>query len=157
MNPYDPHNTAYYNSVITSRQNLTLESVLFGSLYTENRTLTDSAMPFKRYHELRGPRVLYLKNYAIQGTVEVTLKTRWPNVVSIPEEYRADFIKLAKLDIEIAAWNSLRYLEDIVTSSGNLSLRFNWEGAEQEREDFLKELRNRSFPDRAGPMYFQIL
>ena len=157
VDPYDPDSTAYYNSVITSRQNLTLESVLFGSLYTENRTLTDSAMPFKRYHELRGPRVLYLKNYAIQGTVEVTLKTRWPNVVSIPEEYRADFIKLAKLDIEIAAWNSLRYLEDIVTSSGNLSLRFNWEGAEQEREDFLKELRNRSFPDRAGPMYFQIL
>ena len=157
VDPYDPDSTAYYNSVITSRQNLTLESVLFGSLYTENRTLTDSAMPFKRYHELRGPRVLYLKNYAIQGTVEVTLKTRWPNVVSIPEEYRADFIKLAKLDIEIAAWNSLRYLEDIVTSSGNLSLRFNWEGAEQEREDFLKELRNRSFPDRTGPMYFQIL
>ena len=157
VDPYDPDSTAYYNSVITSRQNLTLESVLFGSEYTYNRTLTDSAMPFKRYHELRGPRVLYLKNYAIQGTVEVTLKTRWPNVVSIPEEYRADFIKLAKLDIEIAAWNSLRYLEDIVTSSGNLSLRFNWEGAEQEREDFLKELRNRSFPDRTGPMYFQIL
>lgn len=157
VDPYDPDSTAYYNSVITSRQNLTLESVLFGSLYTENRTLTDSAMPFKRYFELRGPRVLYLKNYAIQGTVEVTLKTRWPNVVSIPEEYRADFIRLAKLDVEIAAWNSLRYLEDIVTPSGNLSLRFNWEGAEQEREDFLKELRTRSFPDRTGPMYFQIL
>lgn len=157
VDPYDPDSTAYYNSVITSRQNLTLESVLFGSLYTENRTLTDSAMPFKRYFELRGPRVLYLKNYAIQGTVEVTLKTRWPNVVSIPEEYRADFIKLAKYDVQIAAWNTLRYLEDIVTAAGNLSLRFNWEGAEQEREDFLKELRTRSFPDRVGAMYFQIL
>lgn len=157
VDPYDPDSTAYYNSVITSRQNLTLESVLFGSEYSYNRVLTDAAMPFKRYHELRGQRVLYLKNYAIQGTVEVTLKTRWPNVVSIPEEYHEDFLRLATLDCKIKLWNDLAYLANIVTSEGNLELNFDWSNAEQERSDFLRELRTRSFPDRTGPMYFQIL
>ena len=157
VDPYDPDSTAYYNSVITSRQNLTLESVLFGSEYSFNRVLTDAAMPFKRHHELRGQRVLYLKNYAIQGTVEVTLKTRWPNVVSIPEEYHEDFLHLATLDCKIKLWNDLAYLSSIVTSEGNLELNFDWSNAEQERSDFLRELRTRSFPDRTGPMYFQIL
>lgn len=157
VDPYDPDSTAYYNSVITSRQNLTLESVLFGSEYSYNRVLTDAAMPFKRHHELRGQRVLYLKNYAIQGTVEVTLKTRWPNVVSIPEEYHEDFLHLATLDCKIKLWNDLAYLANIVTSEGNLELNFDWSNAEQERSDFLRELRTRSFPDRTGPMYFQIL
>lgn len=157
VDPYDPDSTAYYNSVITSRQNLTLESVLFGSEYSYNRVLTDAAMPFKRYHELRGQRVLYLKNYAIQGTVEVTLKTRWPNVVSIPEEYHEDFLHLATLDCKIKLWNDLAYLANIVTPEGNLELNFDWSNAEQERSDFLRELRTRSFPDRTGPMYFQIL
>lgn len=157
VDPYDPDSTAYYNSVITSRQNLTLESVLFGSEYSYQRVLSDSAMPFKRYHELRGQRVLYLKNYAIQGTVEVTLKTRWPNVVSIPEEYHEDFLHLATLDCKIKLWNDLAYLANIVTPEGNLELNFDWSNAEQERSDFLRELRTRSFPDRTGPMYFQIL
>lgn len=157
VDPYDPDSTAYYNSVITSRQNLTLESVLFGNEYSYNRVLTDAAMPFKHYHELRGQRVLYLKNYAIQGTVEVTLKTRWPNVVSIPEEYHEDFLHLATLDCKIKLWNDLAYLANIVTPEGNLELNFDWSNAEQERSDFLRELRTRSFPDRTGPMYFQIL
>lgn len=158
VDPYDPDSTAYYNSVITSRQNLTLESVLFGSLYTESRTLTDFAMPFKRYHELRGSNILYLKNYAIQGTVEVTLKTRWPNVVSIPEEYHEDFMRLAELDCKVWIWNQLKYLRNVVTPAGNLELQIDsWENAEQDRQEFLRELRTKSFPDRVGPMYFQLV
>lgn len=158
VDPYDPDSTAYYNSVITSRQNLTLESVLFGSEYTYSRVLTDAAMPFKRYFELRGPRVLYLKNYAIQGTVEVTLKTRWPNIISIPEEYHEDFVRLAGYDCKIYVWNQLKYLRSITTPAGNIDLQIDsWENAEQERQDFLRELKTRSFPDRTGPMYFQIV
>lgn len=158
VDPYDPDSTAYYNSVITSRQNLTLESVLFGSEYTYNRTLTDSAMPFKRYHELRGSRVLYLKNYAIQGTVEVTMHIAWPNLVSIPEEYHEAFMGLAKLDVKQACWNQLKYLEDVVTPVGNLNLKINdWEGAEKERDEYLQSLRTKSFPDRVGASFFHIL
>ena len=158
VDPYDPNSTAYYNSVITSRQNLTLESVLFGGEYTYNRTLTDNAMPFKRYHELRGSRVLYLRNYAIQGTVEIVLRTNWPNLVSIPEEYKEVFMKLAKLDVEIYLWNQLKYLQSsIVTPAGNIDLQVDWSGADNEREEYLKELRRTSFPDRVGNMYIQLL
>lgn len=157
VDPYDPNSTAYYSSVIASRQNLTLESVLFGSEYTYNRTLTDSAMPFKRYHELRGQNVLYLRNYAIQGTVEVVIKTRWPNIVSIPEEFHEAFMKLAQLDVKIFLWSQLRYLPTIPTPVGTLELRVDWENAENERQDYLKELKRMSFPDRVGPQYFQIL
>ena len=124
VDPYDPDSTAYYNSVITSRQNLTLESVLFGSEYSFNRVLTDAAMPFKRHHELRGQRVLYLKNYAIQGTVEVTLKTRWPNVVSIPEEYHEDFLHLATLDCKIKLWNDLAYFGEYCHFRGKFGAKF---------------------------------
>lgn len=157
VDPYDPDSTAYYNSVITSRQNLTLESVFFGAEYTYNRTLTDTAMPFKRYHELRGPRILYLRNYAIQGTVEVVFKTCWPNIVSIPEEYHEILMDLAKYDIQIYLWGQLKYLESITTPAGNIELRVNWDGAEQERKDFLRELRSKSFPDRVANMYIQLL
>lgn len=157
VDPYDPNSTAYYSSVIASRQNLTLESVLFGSEYTYNRVLTDSAMPFKRYHELRGQNILYLRNYAIQGTVEVVIKTRWPNLVSIPEEYHEAFMKLAQLDVKIFLWGQLRYLPTIPTPVGTLELRVDWENAETERLDYLKELKRMSFPDRVGPQYFQLL
>lgn len=155
--PYDPDSTAYYSSVIASRNNLSLEQLLIGSEYTYNRTLTDFALPWKRYFELRGSNVLYLRNYAFQGQVEITVRTRYPNLVSIPEEYRFDFITLAKYDVKIYLWNQLKYMQDIVTPSGNLNLQINdWEGAEREREDYLKELRQRAFPDRFVTKYFTI-
>lgn len=158
VDPYDPNSAAYHSSVIASRQNLTLEAVLFGAEYTYNRTLTDSAMPFKRYHELRGSRVLYLRNYAFQGTVEIVLRTNWPNLVSIPEEYKEVFMRLAKLDVEIYLWNQLKYLQSsIVTPAGNIDLQVDWSGAEAERDEYLRDLRTRSFPDRVGNMYIQLL
>lgn len=158
VDPYDPDSTSYYSSVIASRQNITLDSILLGAEYTYNRTLTDTALPWKRYHELRGSRILYLRNYAFMGNVEITIKTRYPNIVSIPEEYREIMLKLAKFDIQIKLWNELKYIQDVVTPSGNLDLRISdWESAEKEREDYLRELRNRTLPDRVGASYFRLL
>jgi hypothetical protein len=157
VDPYDPNSTAYYSSIIASRNNITLESVLMGSEYTYNRTLTDFAFPWKRYHEYRGGNVLYLRNYAFGGTAEITVKTRFPNLVSIPEEYREIFITLAKYDVRIFLWNWLKYLTDIVTPSGNLDLRFDWSDAERDREDYLKELRTKTLPDRVFSRYFTIV
>lgn len=154
VDPYDPNSSQYYSSVIASRNNLSIESLMMGSEYTYNRTLTDFAMPWKRYYEYRGNNVLYLRNYAFGGRVEITVRTRWPNVASIPEELRSDFILLAKYDVEINLWTNLRYLESVVTPAGNLDLKFNWDNAEQEREDFIKELRTRAFPDRVQTRYF---
>lgn len=157
VDPYDPDSTAYYSSVIASRNNLSLESVLMGAEYTYNRTLVDFGIPWKRYFELRGSNVLYLRNYAFQGMVEITVRTRYPNLVSIPEEYHTELMKLAKLDVQIKLYNELKYLESVVTPAGNLDLKIgNWENAEQERSDYLQELRNKSFPDRVASKYFRI-
>ena len=73
VDPYDPDSTAYYNSLITSRQNLTLEGLLMGSEYTYNRTLADNATPFKPYKEYRGGRILYLMNWGYHGLVEIEI------------------------------------------------------------------------------------
>lgn len=158
VDPYDPNSSQYYSSVIASRNNLTLDSVLMGAEYTYSRTLIDTSMPFKRYHELRGARLLYLRNYAFAGQVELELKTRWPNLVAIPEEFAQEFTTLAKLDLKIKLWNELKYLESISTPAGNMDLKINdWESAERDRDDYLAQLRLRTFPDRVMDNYFQIL
>lgn len=154
---YDPDSTAFYSSILASRQNITLESVFMGSEYTTSRTLIDSAIPYKRYKEFRGGRILYLKNWGYTGGVEIKIKTTWPNIVSIPEEYQEIFTTLAKYDIQMKLWNELKYLEDVPTPNGNLQLRIDWSGAERDREDYLKELRLKSLADRVGPVYFHIL
>lgn len=158
VDPYDPRSADYFSWVNTNRQNLTLDSLLMGSEYTYNRTLTDFAVPFKKYHELRGSRILYAKNYFFDGILELTIKTDYPNIVSIPEEYREIFIKLAIFDIKIRLYNELKYLEDIVTPSGNLNLRVSdWESAYRDREDYLRDLKRISFPDRVGDKFFRIV
>lgn len=155
--PFDPNSSAYYESIINSRQGITLEGVLMGAEYTYNSTLFNAAYPWNRYYELRGPHTLYLRNYAAGGTAEITVKTRYPNIASIPEEFREVFITLAVLDCQIYLWNNLRFINDIVTPSGNLSLPFDWSGAGGERADFLRDLRSRSLPDRVGMSYFRII
>lgn len=158
VDPFDPESSAYYSSIIASRHNLTLEGVLMGSEYTYNRTLVDSAVPYKAYKELRGPRTLYLRNYTYSGVVELNLKVPWPNIVSIPEEYREILLSLAQFDIKIKLWNELKFMEDVVTPTGNLSLRVSdWESATKDREDYIRELQTKTLPDRTGPCYFQIL
>ena len=158
VDPYDPDSSAYYSSIIASRNNLTLEGVLMGSEYTYNRTLVDSAVPFRRYKEYRGGGVLYLRNWNLQSAVVIDVSTVWPNVVSIPTEYWEIFMKLAMLDVKVDLWDQLKYFESIVTPVGNLDLKTgSWESASNEREDYLKELRNKSLADRVGPTYFLVL
>ena len=158
VDPYDPNSTAYYSSVIASRNNLTLEAVLMGSEYTYNRTLTDFAMPWKRYHELRGQRTLYLRNYAFAGQVEIVCRTIYPNIASIPEEYYEIFMNLAKLDTKIMLWNELKFIESVVTPTGNLDLKISdWEGAEKERDDYLRELKTKTFSDRVHDGHFRLV
>lgn len=158
VDPYDPESAAYYSSVIASRNNLSLEGVLMGAEYSYNRLLTDFAMPWKKFYELRGSHVLYLRNFTFEGTVEIIVKTLYPNLVAIPEEYRNVMMDLAKYDIKIKCWNELKYLPSIVTPVGNIDLKIDdWENAERERDDYLKDLRTRSFPDRVMDHYFRLV
>lgn len=161
VDPYDPNSSSYYSSIVASRNNITLDAVLMGSEYTYNRTLTDFAFPWKRYHELRssgvGTALVYLRNYAFMSTAEIVFKCSYPNLHCVPEEYKEHLMKLASLDVKQYLWHSLRYIEDIVTPSGNLQLRFDWSNAESEREEYLKELRLKSFPDRQFASYYHLV
>lgn len=158
VDPYDPDSSSYYSSVIASRNNLTLEALLMGAEYSYSRTLSDTAMPWKRESRLIGDRVLWLRNYAFGGTVELECKIPWPNLVSVPPEFYSEFMYLAKLDCKIYLWNQLKYLENIVTPVGNMDLKVSdWENADRERDDYLKELRTKSFPDRVLDKYFRLV
>ena len=158
VDPYDPETSAFLSAMVANRNNITVESVLLGAEYTYNRTLTDFSIPYKRYHELRGSRVLYLENWPQGCQIELHIKTRYPNIVSIPEEYHELFMQLAKYDIKIKLWNELKYLEDVVTPAGNINLKISdWDSADKDREDFLRDLKNKSLPDRVLDNYFRLV
>lgn len=158
FNPYDPQSSTYYNQILTSRNNLSIDDILMGAEYTYNRTMTNFALPYNMYYELRGDHVLYLRNYNYMGPVEIIVRTRYPNLVSIPEEYREIFMKLAKFDVKIKLWNELKYMNDIVTPAGNLNLRIDeWESADRDREDYLRDLAVKTLPDRVGNSFFTVV
>lgn len=149
---------AYYSTMIPDIGNFDIANILLGAEASYNETLIRNAVPFKRNFSLKGSNVLYLLNYPLDGIVEVKIRTSFPNIASIPVEYKEVLMNLAKLDIKIKLYNELKYLEDIVTPSGNLSLRISdWESAERDRDDYIKDLRIKSFPDRVGSGYFTIV
>ena len=156
---FDPERDNYYSSVITSRQNISLDSILGGAESTYGRNLADFAIPFKKYFEYRGNRVLYLENWPYNGLIECLCQTNWPNIASIPEEHHVNFVQLAIYDVKIKLWNELKYLEDITLPvGGNLNLKINdWEGAQNERNDFIRELKTKSLPDRVGTGWFHVV
>lgn len=156
---FDPEADNYYSSVITSRQNISVDSILLGAESTYGRNLADFSIPFKKYHEYRGNRVLFLQNYPFEGLVEVLCQTQWPNIASIPEEYHQIFTELAIYDIKIMLWNELKFLENIpLPSGGNMDLKINdWDSAYDSRKEFLRELRAQSLPDRIFSGYFKIV
>jgi len=149
---------AYYSTLIPDSRAIDLETMLLGAENTYLETLTRASIPFKRRHQLRGAQNLYLQIYPTMGIVEVVIKTSFPNLSSIPEEFKETLMDLAKLDVKIKLYNELKYLEDVVTPSGNLNLKISdWDSAERDRTDFIKDLRIRSFPDRIGSGYFTIV
>lgn len=158
VDPYDPETSAFLSAMVANRNNITVESVLMGAEYTYNRTLTDFAIPYKRYHELRGSRVLYLENWAHGTQIELRIKTRYPNIVAIPEEYHDIFMTLAKYDVKIKLWNELKYLEDIVTPAGNINLKISdWDSADKDRDDYIRDLKSKTLPDRILDNYFRLV
>ena len=77
------------------------------------------------------------------GTTSVVLRIKIPyaSFSSIPQGFNEIFHKLASLDVRIFLYNKLKYIEDLETPLGNISLRISdWEGALNEREEFLNDL-----------------
>lgn len=157
-NGTDPEDGYYMNSMIACRESINIESVLIGAEMTTFDTLTANALPYKKYHELRGDRILFLKNYPLDGKVEIEMRTKFPNITAIPDSYKEIFMAICKYDIKIKLWNELKYIEDVVTPNGNLNLKISdWDSADRDRDEYLKELRTKTLPDRIGTGYFQII
>ena len=158
VDPYDPESSAYYSSIIASRQMMTLEDVLMSSEATRSRSLINTAYPWQMEKELVGPRTVRFKNVTDTTGYTLELFVPWPNVASINDEYAESFRTLCKLDIKTWLWTQIRYVEQVVTPSGNLDLRVSdWESAERDRDEFLRTLKNQSLADRVGSSYFHVL
>jgi len=158
VDPYDPESSAYYSSVIASRQVLTLENVLMSSEATRSRSLINTAYPWQIEKTLVGPRTVRFKNITDTTGYTLELMVPWPNVVSLPTEYKESFKTLCKLDIKTWLWTQLKFVQDVVTPNGNLDLRISdWESAERDRDEYLRNLKNQSLGDRVGSSFFYIL
>jgi hypothetical protein len=67
-------------------------------------------------------------------------------------------MNLAKYDVGIYLHNKLKYAEDVVTPAGNLNLKISdWESYSNQKEDYIKELLQLSFPDRVMKNYFMAI
>lgn len=158
VNWADTARSGYYGELVAAYQFSDVQSILMGSEQTYMTTMLDSAIPFKPYYNYRGGDVVYLRNIPQNTPVELVIRTKFPNLVSIPDNYREVFKTLALFDIKIKLWNELKYLEEIVTPAGNLNLKINdWESAERDREAWIREFKAKSAPDRYGATYFTIL
>lgn len=154
----DTVRSGYFGEVVAMHQYQDVMDILMGAEQTYQTTLIDTAIPFKPDYDYRGGNIVYFRNIPDNTMVELVIRTKFPNLVSIPDSYIESFKKLAIYDIKIKLWNELKYLEEVVTPAGNLNLKVNdWESAERDREDWLKEFRLKSMPDRLGWMYFTVL
>lgn len=154
----DLSRSGLYGEIIARNNARDVYSVLMGSVMTTANTLIDSAIPFKPVYTYRSGNTFYLRNIPNTGPVEIVIRTVFPNIVSIPDEYFSSFQQLAIYDIKIKLWSELKYIEDVVTPQGNLQLKINdWESADKDREDWLERFRGKSFPDRNGHIYFTVL
>lgn len=158
VDPYDPESSAYYSSIIASRQTMTLENVLMSAEATRSRALINTAYPWQMEKELVGPRTVRFKNVTDTTGYTLELFIPWPNVVSISSEYKESFKTLCKLDIKMMLWQELKFMESVTTPTGNIDLRIaDWESAERDRDEFLRNLKNQSLGDRVGSNFFFLL
>lgn len=137
--------------------NMGVFDILLGSEQTTTKTLASSALPFKKYFTMKSDKILTLRGYPKTGKCYVKIRTRFPSMQALPEFYAEEFKTLCKYDIKIKLWNQLKFIEDIVTPNGNLNLKISdWESAERDRVDYLKDLKIRAFPDMVGTFYYTV-
>ena len=84
--------------------------------------------------QLVGPRTVRFKNVTDTTGYTLELFTRWPNLTSVPSEYKESLKTLCKLDIKTYLWQQIKFLENITLPTGNIDLRVaDWESAERDR------------------------
>jgi len=137
---------------------LSTMDLLLGSEANYQKNLTFGAMGKVTNFSLTGPRSFRCYNQGFVNRMRATLLIRYPNIASIPEDYKENFLKLAMLDVKNKLWNELKFMEDLATPGGSVNLKISdYESALNERDDYVKELRELTFPDRVGGSYFTVL
>jgi len=95
---------------------------------------------FKRW-DFVPPNIVKLKGYGTKDIL-LKLKTQYPNFASIPEGLSETFLELAEFDVKIYLWNKLKFVEDLETPLGNISLKIDsWGDANNERKEWIKEMQ----------------
>lgn len=114
---------------------------LEGMLEHSLRSSIQSKMGFKyRRWDFDPPNIIKLRGYG-ECDIVIKLKLSYPSFSSIPMGFQELFYKLAVLDVKIFLYNKLKYINNLETPLGSIDLMISdWEGAEEERSDFLEEL-----------------
>jgi hypothetical protein len=148
-NEYDhtQNRTGYINNLI--EWGGSFDDVLLGSLAADTMSTQRYMVGLAPVVKLMGDKVLSVKNIPSGMNHLVTLTVVIPSIIPIRMIYKRQFIALAKLDVQTWLWNRLKYMQDIVTPAGNIDLKISdWESSANDRESFLKELRQISYADR---------
>lgn len=100
-----------------------------------------SHMGFKyRRWDFVPKNTLKLRGYS-NKEILLKLKIRYPNFSTIPEGYSEVFHELAELDVQAYLYNKLKYIDELETPLGNISLKIDeWADAKERRKEFLEEL-----------------
>lgn len=131
------------------------ETILLGSIENSTRSVMRQAIGMNPVCELKGPKLLALKHLPDFSPYIIELLVTYPGVNSIQETFKRYFLNLAKFDVGIFLYAKLKYVEDVITPAGNLNLKISdWESYPRDKEDYIKELRSISFPDRVLNSYF---
>lgn len=132
-----------------------LDDMLIGNIQGSINSKYREVLGMNPVCKLKGTKLLELKHFADFNPYIVELIITYPNVNSIQETFKRYFLNLAKFEVGIYLYNKLKYMEDIVTPAGNVNLRISdWEGYPRERDDYITQLRELTFPDRVDGIYY---
>lgn len=151
--PYSPtYNNMYIGGNMAS---LSFDDIMIGAVAEATNSIMRQQIAMSPILKLKGNNVLSIKNMPDFHPYIIELYVTYPNINSISLTFKRYFMNLAKYDVGIYLYNKLKYMEDVVTPAGNLNLKIaDWEGYSKDKEDYIKELLQISFPDRVMDLYF---
>lgn len=139
---------SYYQDYVPST---TIDSfdILFGNMEASTQNLISQQFDIQYGYDLVSDNVVQLKNYGDSDNVRLKLTVSYPFIAAIPIDFREELLKLATLDIRVRLYNEFKDILSVPTPNGNFEIKMSeWESSERDREDYLAQLRTRSFPDR---------
>lgn len=92
------------------------------------------------------PNRIQLKGFGTHERVHIIAKINYPSWGHVPEPYSIASEQLAKLDVKIFLWNTLKLYDKMESADGQIDMRIDdWDNAKNERQELLDSLRNKAF------------